>query len=216
MRVCGVGFGFHEWGGLVFGLEIVQAVTLIVAVFRCRLLVLRLDHLEQTWFSWSPLEVCQDGGLSSQRRPSLVRWSCLRGTDTGRSCNDSALLTSRFVLFISQLSALLRNFLLRQSRVSPRLERVNGPSMILIPRNSRESSSLPCPRKLETRRDGDILSGQSTAHGGLLARDAAPVQSGRVFDDKAFAVVTGCGCVLGRRLEWAGDLAVGSGCFCDA
>lgn len=216
MRVCGVRFGFHEWSGLVFGLEIVQAVVLIVAVLRCRLLVLRLDHLEQTWFPWSPLEVCQDGGLSSQRRPSLIRWSCLQDVDIGRGCNDSALLTSRLVIFTSQLSTLLRNHLLRQSRVSPRLERVNGPSMIPIPRNSRESSSLPCPRRLETRRDGDILSGQCTAHGGLLARNAAPVESSRVLGDEAFAVVAGCGCVLGRRLEWAGDLAVGSGCFCDA
>jgi len=46
MRVCGVGSGFREWGRFVFGLEIVQAVIIIVAVFGCWLLVLRLDHLE--------------------------------------------------------------------------------------------------------------------------------------------------------------------------
>ncbi len=199
MRVCGVESGFHEWGGLVFGLEIVQAVV-IVAVFGCWLLVLRLDHLEQTWFSWSALEVCQDRGLSSQRRPSLLRLDCRRDFDTGQSRTRCALLIRHLSVFTPQFSALLRSLLLGQSRVSPRLKRVNSPIVIPIPRDPRESSSLPCPRRLEARRGSDILSGQCTAHGGLLARDAAPIKSSWVLGDEAFAVVAGCGCEFGKRL----------------
>jgi len=194
-----VGSGFHEWSGLVFGLKIVEAVV-VVAVFGGRLLVLCLDHLEQTWFSWSPLEVCQDGGLSSQRRPSLLRCGCRRDSDTGQSRTRCALLTSRRFIFTPRLSALLHNLLLRQSCVSPRLECVDSPIVIPIPRDPRESSSLPGPWRLETRRGGHILNSQCTAHGGLLARDAAPIESGWVLGDEAFAVVAGCGCVFGRRL----------------
>lgn len=158
--------------------------------------MLRLDHLEQTRFSWSALEVCQDGGLSSQQRPSLLRCGCRRDSDTGQSRTRCALVTSRRFVFTPRLSALL----LRQSCVSPRLERVDSPIVIPIPRDPRESGSLPCPWRLETRRGGHILNSQCTAHGGLLAHDAAPIESGWVLGDEAFAVVAGCGCVYGRRL----------------
>jgi len=207
VRVCGVGSWFREWSGLVFGLEIVQAVV-IVAGFGCWFLMLRLYHLEQTWFSWSSLEVCQDGRLSPQRRCSFLRWSCLRCLDTGQSRTRCARPDGRLVVFTPQFSALLRSLLFRQSRISPRLERVDSPSMIAILRGPLGSSSLPCPGRLKTRRGGDILSGQCTAHSDLLARDAAPVESGWVLGDEAFAVVAGCGRVFGRRLEW-GDLAMG-------